>query len=234
MVKICKRHKVIRAKINKNIQYEFKDAIHILKEAATTKFVESIDVAINLGINARKTEETVRGVVVLPHGRGKIIRVAVFAQDKNIIAAKDAGADIIGMNELAENIKNGKIDFDIVIASPDVMRFVSELGHILGPRGLMPNPKLGTVTTNIAEAVKNIKSGQITYRNDKSGIIHTSIGNINFSNVQIKENLEVLLESLIKAKPNQSKGIFLKKISLTTTMGPGLNINISSLDILAN
>ncbi|WWO97866.1 MAG: 50S ribosomal protein L1 [Candidatus Dasytiphilus stammeri] len=232
MVKLSKHQLFITEKFNKEKIYAIQEAIILLKKLASAKFIESIDVAVNLGIDARKTDQAVRGAIVLPHGTGRSTRVAVFAQGANVKDAMEAGADIVGMHDLAELISKGEMPFDLVIASPDVMQLVSKLGHILGPRGLMPNPKLGTITTNISEAVRNAKSGQICYRNDKNGIIHTTIGKVNFTSNDLKENLEALIIALIKAKPMQSKGVYLKKISLTTTMGIGIVIDQSSLNLL--
>ncbi|KIT31491.1 50S ribosomal protein L1, partial [Vibrio parahaemolyticus EN9701072] len=219
MAKLTKRMRVIREKVDVTKEYEINEAVALLQELATAKFVESVDVAVNLGIDARKSDQNVRGATVLPHGTGRDIRVAVFTQGANAEAAKEAGADIVGMEDLAEQVKKGEMNFDVVVASPDAMRVVGQLGTILGPRGLMPNPKVGTVTPNVAEAVKNAKAGQVRYRNDKNGIIHTTIGKANFSAEQIKENLEALLVALKKAKPSSAKGTFLKKVSISTTMG---------------
>ncbi|TON66900.1 50S ribosomal protein L1, partial [Vibrio parahaemolyticus] len=212
MAKLTKRMRVIREKVDVTKEYEINEAVALLQELATAKFVESVDVAVNLGIDARKSDQNVRGATVLPHGTGRDIRVAVFTQGANAEAAKEAGADIVGMEDLAEQVKKGEMNFDVVVASPDAMRVVGQLGTILGPRGLMPNPKVGTVTPNVAEAVKNAKAGQVRYRNDKNGIIHTTIGKANFSAEQIKENLEALLVALKKAKPSSAKGTFLKKV----------------------
>ncbi|WWO97530.1 MAG: 50S ribosomal protein L1 [Candidatus Dasytiphilus stammeri] len=233
MSKLFKRQMVIRDKINKNKQYSFEEAVIILKELASTNFIESVDVAINLGIDVRKTQQVIRGSVVLPHGIGKVPRVAVFTQGENIFSAKQAGAELVGMNELAKIIKAGQINFDIVIASPDVMQFVSQLGPILGPRGLMPNPKMGTVSNNIGETVKKAKKGQIHYRNDKYGIVHNTIGKIDFPCSHLKENLECLLEALIKIKPSQIKGLYIKKVHLSSTMGGGIDIDQSSFRLRA-
>lgn len=229
MAKLTKRMRIVHEKVDPRKQYELDEAIVLLKELATAKFVESIDIAVNLGIEARKSDQNVRGATVLPHGTGRTVRVAVFTQGANADAAKEAGADLVGMEDLAEHVKKGELDFDVVIASPDAMRIVGQLGQILGPRGLMPNPKVGTVTPNVAEAVKNAKAGQVRYRNDKNGIIHTTIGKIDFEADQIKENLNALLAALRKAKPTSAKGIYFKKISLSTTMGPGLAIDQSTL-----
>ncbi|ABU69268.1 MULTISPECIES: 50S ribosomal protein L1 [Vibrio] len=233
MAKLTKRMRVIREKVDVTKEYEINEAVALLQELATAKFVESVDVAVNLGIDARKSDQNVRGATVLPHGTGREIRVAVFTQGANAEAAKEAGADIVGMEDLAEQVKKGEMNFDVVVASPDAMRVVGQLGTILGPRGLMPNPKVGTVTPNVAEAVKNAKAGQVRYRNDKNGIIHTTIGKANFSAEQIKENLEALLVALKKAKPSSAKGTFLKKVSISTTMGAGVAVDQASLNTQA-
>ena len=230
MAKLTKRMKAIQEKVDSTKFYEINEAVALLKELATAKFVESVDVAVNLGIEARKSDQNVRGATVLPHGTGRDVRVAVFTQGANAEAAKAAGADLVGMEDLAELVKKGEMNFDEVIASPDAMRVVGQLGQILGPRGLMPNPKVGTVTPNVAEAVKNAKSGQVRYRNDKNGIIHTTIGKVSFETAQIKENLEALLSALVKAKPASSKGVFIKKVSLSTTMGAGVSIDQTTLN----
>ena len=230
MAKLTKRMKAIQEKVDSTKFYEINEAVALLKELATAKFVESVDVAVNLGIEARKSDQNVRGATVLPHGTGRDVRVAVFTQGANAEAAKAAGADLVGMEDLAELVKKGEMNFDVVIASPDAMRVVGQLGQILGPRGLMPNPKVGTVTPNVAEAVKNAKSGQVRYRNDKNGIIHTTIGKVSFETAQIKENLEALLSALAKAKPASSKGVFIKKVSLSTTMGAGVSIDQTTLN----
>lgn len=234
MAKLTKRMKTIRSKVDVTKEYEINEAVALLQELATAKFVESVDVSVNLGIDARKSDQNVRGATVLPHGTGRDIRVAVFTQGANAEAAKEAGADIVGMEDLAEQVKKGEMNFDVVVASPDAMRVVGQLGTILGPRGLMPNPKVGTVTPNVAEAVKNAKAGQVRYRNDKNGIIHTTIGKANFEAAQIKENLEALLVALKKAKPSSAKGAFLKKVSISTTMGAGVTVDQASLDTQAN
>jgi large subunit ribosomal protein L1 len=233
MAKLTKRMRVIREKVDVTKEYEINEAVALLQELATAKFVESVDVAVNLGIDARKSDQNVRGATVLPHGTGRDIRVAEFTQGANAEAAKEAGADIVGMEDLAEQVKKGEMNFDVVVASPDAMRVVGQLGTILGPRGLMPNPKVGTVTPNVAEAVKNAKAGQVRYRNDKNGIIHTTIGKANFSAEQIKENLEALLVALKKAKPSSAKGTFLKKVSISTTMGAGVAVDQASLNTQA-
>lgn len=229
MAKLSKRAKIAKEKIDSERQYTFTEAVAVLKELATPKFSESIDVSVNLGIDARKSEQNVRGATLLPKGSGKIVRVAVFTQGTNVEVAKEAGADIVGMDDLAAEVKKGHIDFDVVIASPDAMRVVGQLGQILGPRGLMPNPKVGTVTTDVARAVKNTKAGQARYRTDKAGIIHCSIGKIEFSAHDIQENLQALIADLVKAKPSATKGVYFKKISLSTTMGPSVTLNQSSL-----
>ena len=230
MAKLTKRMRVIREKVDGTKEYNITEAVALLKELATAKFLESVDVSVNLGIDARKSDQNVRGATVLPHGTGRDVRVAVFTQGTNAEAAKAAGADLVGMEDLAELVKKGEMNFDVVIASPDAMRVVGQLGQILGPRGLMPNPKVGTVTPNVAEAVKNAKSGQVRYRNDKNGIIHTTIGKVSFETAQIKENLEALLSALVKAKPASSKGVFIKKVSLSTTMGAGVSIDQTTLN----
>jgi large subunit ribosomal protein L1 len=233
MAKLTKRWKAIAGKVQAGKQYAIDDALTILKSVPPAKFVESVDIAVNLGIDAKKSDQSVRGATVLPHGLGKKVRVAVFAQGANANAAKEAGADIVGFDDLAAQIKGGgALDFDVVIASPDAMRVVGQLGQILGPRGLMPNPKTGTVTPNVAEAVRNAKAGQVRYRIDKAGIIHCPIGKINFEANALKDNLNALLADLNKQKPSSSKGIFLKKITVSTTMGPGLVIDQSSLSLL--
>ena len=230
MAKLSKRMKIIREKVDPTRTYSVEEALQLLKELSSVKFTESVDVAVNLGVDPRKSDQVVRGSTVLPHGTGKSVRVAVFAQGANAEAAKEAGADIVGMEDLAEEIKKGNLDFDVVIASPDAMRIVGQLGPILGPRGLMPNPKVGTVTADVATAVKNAKAGQVRYRTDKAGIIHCTIGKVNFDVQALKENLEALLADLKKAKPAASKGTYMKKIALSTTMGPGLTIDQSGLD----
>ncbi len=230
MAKLTKRMRVIREKVDGTKLYEINEAVALLKELATAKFVESVDVAVNLGIDPRKSDQNVRGATVLPHGTGREVRVAVFTQGANAEAAKAAGAELVGMDDLAEQIKAGEMNFDVVIASPDAMRVVGMLGQILGPRGLMPNPKTGTVTPNVAEAVKNAKAGQVRYRNDKNGIIHTTIGKVDFTPVQLKENLEALISALKKAKPAVAKGVYVKKVSISTTMGAGVAVDQATLD----
>ncbi|MCH1413828.1 MAG: 50S ribosomal protein L1 [Glaciecola sp.] len=229
MAKLTKRMKAIREKVDANKEYEINEAVALLKELATAKFAESVDVAINLGIDARKSDQNVRGATVLPNGTGKDVRVAVFTQGANAEAAKEAGADIVGMEDLADQVKKGEMNFDVVVASPDAMRVVGQLGQILGPRGLMPNPKTGTVTPDVATAVKNAKSGQVQYRNYKNGIIHASIGKIAFEPAHIEENLNALIEALKKAKPSSAKGTYIKKVSLSTTMGAGVALDQGSL-----
>ncbi|SMY37749.1 50S ribosomal protein L1 [Photobacterium malacitanum] len=229
MAKLTKRMRVIRDKVDSTREYEINEAVALLKELATAKFVESVDVAVNLGIDARKSDQNVRGATVLPNGTGRDIRVAVFTQGANAEAAKEAGAELVGMEDLAALVKKGEMNFDVVIASPDAMRVVGQLGTILGPRGLMPNPKVGTVTPNVAEAVKNAKAGQVRYRNDKNGIIHTTIGKVNFDAAQLQENLEALLVALKRAKPSSAKGTFIKKVSISTTMGAGVALDQNSL-----
>ncbi len=230
MAKLSKRMRMIRERVDKTRSYEANEAFALLKELAQAKFVEGVDVAINLGIDARKSDQNVRGATVLPHGTGRSVRVAVFTQGANAQAAQDAGADVVGMDELAEQIKQGQFDFDVVIASPDAMRVVGQLGPILGPRGLMPNPKVGTVTADVAQAVQNAKSGQVRYRNDKNGIVHSTIGKANFEVAQLKENLEAFIRALKKVKPSASKGQYLKKVTISTTMGAGITIDVMSLN----
>ena len=229
MAKLTKRAKVISEKVTPGKLYTLEEALGLLKEFSTVKFKESVDVSVNLGIDARKSDQAVRGATVLPNGTGKTVRVAVFTQGANADAAKEAGADIIGMEDLADDIKKGNMNFDVVIASPDAMRVVGQLGQILGPRGLMPNPKVGTVAQDVGAAVKNAKAGQVRYRTDKAGIIHCPIGRVDFEINALKENLAALLADLMKAKPTSAKGIYLKKLSVSTTMGPGLQVDYSPL-----
>ncbi len=229
MTKLTKRSKIFKEKFEHGKLYAVEEALNLLKEVSTVKFNESIDCAINLGVDARKSDQVVRGATVLPHGTGKDVRVAVFTQGANADAATEAGADIVGMDELADEVKKGNLNFDVVIASPDAMRVVGQLGQILGPRGLMPNPKTGTVTPDVATAVKNAKSGQVTYRTDKAGIIHSTIGKVAFDTVALQENLQALMEALKKAKPSSAKGTYFKKVSLSSTMGPGVIIDKTSL-----
>ena len=230
MAKLTKRARIIREKVEVTKNYDINEAVELLKELATAKFVESVDVAVNLGVDPRKSDQNVRGATVLPHGTGRDVRVAVFTQGANAEAALAAGAELVGMDELAAQVKAGEMNFDVVIASPDAMRVVGQLGQILGPRGLMPNPKTGTVTPNVAEAVKNAKAGQVRYRTDKNGIIHTTIGKVDFETAKLKENLEALVAALVKAKPAAAKGIFLKKISISTTMGAGVAVDQGTLE----
>ena len=231
MAKLSKRKKLMLEKVDPQKHYAISDAIALVKELATAKFEETVDVAINLGIDPRKSEQAVRGATSLPHGTGKSVRVAVFTQGESAVAAKAAGADLVGMEDLAEEIKKGNMNFDVVIADPAAMRVVGQLGQVLGPRGLMPNPKTGTVTPDVATAVKNAKAGQVRFRADKGGIIHGGIGRVTFEVNAIKENLEALLSDLKRAKPASAKGVYLKKISLSSTMGPGIAIDIASLDV---
>jgi len=231
MAKLSKRQKLIAEKVEAGKVYSVEEAIALLSEVSNVKFNEALDVAVNLGIDARKSDQNVRSSTVLPHGTGKTVRVAVFTQGANAEKATAAGADVVGMDELAAQMKGGDLNFDVVIASPDAMRVVGQLGQILGPRGLMPNPKVGTVTPDVATAVKNAKAGQIRYRNDKNGIIHSTIGKADFSVDKIKENLEALLIDLKKAKPSSAKGAYLKKVTLSTTMGPGLTVDFGALAI---
>jgi len=229
MAHISKRTKELRAKIDRSKAYPVVDAIKLVKEGASAKFNESVDVAINLGIDSKKSDQTVRGSIVLPKGTGKSVRVAVFAQGEKAQAAKDAGADIVGFEDLAAQVKEGKIDFDVAIATPDAMRVVGQLGQILGPRGLMPNPKVGTVTPNVADAVKNAKAGQVQYRADKAGIVQCTIGRASFTEEALKENLLALMDALNKSRPSGTKGIYLKKVSVSSTMGPGVRVDQASL-----
>ncbi|VVO01752.1 MULTISPECIES: 50S ribosomal protein L1 [Pseudomonas fluorescens group] len=230
MAKLTKRQKAIASKIEAGKSYNFVDAASLLAELSTVKFSESFDVAVNLGVDPRKSDQVVRSATVLPHGTGKTVRVAVFTQGPAAEAALAAGADRVGMDDLAAEMKGGDLNYDVVIASPDAMRVVGQLGQILGPRGLMPNPKVGTVTPDVATAVKNAKAGQVRYRTDKNGIIHTSVGKIGFDAVKLKENVEALIADLKRIKPASSKGIYVKRVTLSTTMGPGLVIDQSSLD----
>ena len=226
---MAKRIDALRAKIDRNKLYPVVDALNLVKEGATAKFNESVDAVINLGIDPRKSDQLVRGAIVLPNGTGKSVRVAVFAQGAQAEAAKAAGADIVGFEDLAEQVKGGMLDFDVAIATPDAMRIVGALGQVLGPRGLMPNPKVGTVTPDAATAVKNAKAGQVQYRTDKGGIVHCTIGRASFTVEQLQGNLSALIEALNKAKPASSKGVYLKKLSVSSTMGPGVRIDQSSV-----
>ncbi len=231
MARLSKKTKLIREKLEFGKAYPATEAFDLLKELPKARFTESVDVAINLGVDPRKSDQVVRGSTVLPHGTGKTVRVAVFAQGDNVEKAKAAGADIVGFEDLAGEVKKGNMDFDVVIATPDAMRVVGQLGQILGPRGLMPNPKVGTVTPDVETAVKNAKSGQVRYRTDKGGIIHCAIGNVEFDNNLLKENLQALLADLNKAKPASAKGVYMKKIAISTTMGPGIAVDQASLAI---
>src|SRR5450759_3476527 len=228
-VKLSKRQKAYANLVERNKAYPALDAMKLLKQAATAKFDESVDVAVNLGIDAKKSDQTVRGSVVLPAGTGKKVRVAVFAQGDKAAAAKAAGADIVGMEDLAEQIKAGKMDFDVIIASPDTMRIVGQLGQILGPRGLMPNPKVGTVTPDVATAVKNAKAGQVQYRADKAGVVQCTIGRASFTVDALVENLKALLDAVNKSRPSGIKGIYLKKVSVSSTMGIGVRVDQGSM-----
>lgn len=230
MAKLTKRQKAIAGKIEAGKSYNFVDAAALLTELSTVKFSESVDVAVNLGVDPRKSDQVVRSATVLPHGTGKTVRVAVFTQGPAAEAALAAGADRVGMDDLAAEMKGGDLNYDVVIASPDAMRVVGQLGQILGPRGLMPNPKVGTVTPDVATAVKNAKAGQVRYRTDKNGIIHTSVGKVGFDAVKLKENVEALIADLKRIKPASSKGIYVKRVTLSTTMGPGLVIDQGSLN----
>ena len=231
MAKLSKRARLIHEKVQPGKVYAIGEEVGLLSELSTVKFKESIDVAVNLGVDPRKSDQNVRGASVLPHGTGKTVRVAVFAQGANAEAAKAAGADVVGFDDLAERVQAGEMDFDVVIATPDAMRVVGKLGTILGPRGLMPNPKVGTVTADVATAVKNAKGGQVRFRTDKGGIIHCTVGQVGFDANAVKENLEALLADLKRIKPSTSKGIYIRKIALSSTMGPGLAIDISTLSV---
>jgi len=231
MAKLSKRVRAFKEKVDPQKAYPLNEAVEILKEFSTLKFNQTVEVAVNLGIDARKSDQAVRGATTLPHGTGSDVRVAVFTQGDAAEKAKAAGADIVGMEDLAEQVKGGMMDFDVVIASPDAMRVVGQLGQVLGPRGLMPNPKTGTVTPDVETAVKNAKAGQVRYRTDKNGIVHGGIGKISFELDAIKGNLEAVLADLVKAKPAAAKGIYMKKISLSTTMGPGITIDQASVEI---
>ncbi|MDF9620897.1 50S ribosomal protein L1 [Pseudomonas entomophila] len=231
MAKLTKRQKAIAEKIEAGKAYNFEEAAALLASLPAAKFVESYDIAVNLGVDPRKSDQVVRSATVLPHGTGKTVRVAVFTQGPAAEAALAAGADRVGMDDLAAEMKGGDLNYDVVIASPDAMRVVGQLGQVLGPRGLMPNPKVGTVTPDVATAVKNAKAGQVRYRTDKNGIIHTSVGKIGFEAGKLKENVEALIADLKRIKPASSKGIYVKRVTLSTTMGPGLIIDQSSLDV---
>lgn len=231
MSKMTKRMREIAEKVDVQKAYGIDEAVTLLSELSKTKFKESFDVSVNLGVDPRKSDQVVRGATTLPHGTGKSVRVAVFAQGENADAATAAGADIVGFEDLAEQVKAGNLDFDVVIATPDAMRIVGQLGKVLGPRGLMPNPKTGTVTPDVVTAIKNAKAGQIQFRTDKTGIIHGSVGQVGFDTAAIKENVEALIADLRKAKPASAKGVYPKKVILSTTMGPGVAIDQASLEI---
>ena len=231
MAAVAKRQKAWKEKLQAGRQHPIDEALALVKDLATAKFGESVDVAINLGVDAAKSDQQVRGSTIMPNGIGKKVRVAVFTQGKNADAAREAGADIVGLEDLAERVKQGQIDFDVVVASPDAMRVVGQLGQILGPRGLMPNPKVGTVTPDVAGAVKNAKAGQVRYRCDKGGIIHCTIGKAAFEPVALKENLQALLADLQKAKPSTSKGVYIQRVTLSSTMGPGVVVDRASLGL---
>lgn len=229
MAKLTKKQKLIAEKVDSTASYDVVEGFDLLKELATAKFAESVDVAVRLGIDPRKSDQVVRGATVMPNGTGKDVRVAVFTGEANAEAAKEAGADFVGMDELAAEVKKGMMDFDVVVASPDAMRVVGQLGQVLGPRGLMPNPKTGTVTPDVVGAVKKAKAGQVRFRADKSGIVHASIGTVAFEADKLKENLNALMDDLNKAKPASAKGTYIKKLTISTTMGPGLTVDQSSL-----
>lgn len=229
MAKLSKARKNIDGKVDRAKAYSVDEALELVKTLAHAKFVESVDVAVNLGVDPKKSDQVVRGSTVLPHGTGKKVRVAVFAQGANAEAAKEAGADIVGMDDLAERIQGGQLDFDVVIASPDAMRVVGKLGQILGPRGLMPNPKVGTVSPDVAGAVRNAKSGQVRYRTDRAGTVHCQIGNVQFDVTALRENLGALLADLNKAKPSSAKGVYMQKVSVSSTMGPGVMVDHATL-----
>jgi large subunit ribosomal protein L1 len=228
MGKISKRFKKVKETVDRNKFYGLDEALSLAKQNASAKFDESIDIAVNLGVDARKSDQLVRGSVVLPKGTGKTVRVAVFAQADKASEASEAGAEIVGFEDLAEKVKSGQMDFDVVIATPDAMRIVGQLGQILGPRGLMPNPKVGTVTPNVSEAVKNAKAGQVQFRTDKAGIVHCTIGRASFSEADLLENFKALIDALNKNKPSSSKGVYLKRVALSSTMGPGLRLDQAS------
>ncbi len=230
MAKLSKRQKAIAEKVNPDQLYGVTEAFDLLKDLPRAKFTESVDVSINLGVDARKSDQAVRGSTVLPNGTGKTVRVAVFTQGENAEKAKAAGADIVGMEDLAEEVKKGNMDFDVVIASPDAMRVVGQLGQVLGPRGLMPNPKVGTVSADVATAVTNAKGGQVRYRTDKAGIIHCRIGTVDFDTKALQENLDALVADLVKAKPSSAKGVYLKKIAVSSTMGAGVSVDTATVE----
>jgi len=229
MAKVSKRLQALKASVDHNKLYAVDEALALVKGAATAKFDESIDVAVNLGVDPRKSDQVVRGSVVLPRGTGKSVRVAVFAQGAAADAAREAGAEVVGFDDLADQVKAGQLDFDVVIAAPDAMRVVGQLGQILGPRGLMPNPKVGTVTPNVAEAVKNAKAGQVQYRTDKAGIVHATIGRASFEAAALRENLVALVDALQKAKPAAAKGVYLRKAAVSSTMGVGVRVDTATI-----
>ncbi len=231
MAKISKRMKALREKVDADKLYDAVEALELVKSLSTVKFTESVDVAINLGVDPRKSDQVVRGASTLPNGTGKTVRVAVFAQDANAEAAKAAGADKVGFEDLADEIKRGEIDFDVVIATPDAMRVVGQLGTILGPKGLMPNPKVGTVTQDVEKAVKDAKGGQVRFRTDKNGIIHCSVGKVSFEAAALKQNIEHLIADLNKLKPASAKGVFLQKVAVSSTMGVGVGVDVATLEI---
>jgi len=231
MANSTKKQKENNAKIETGARYSILDAINLVKDCATAKFDETIDVSVNLGIDTKKSDQTIRGAVVLPNGTGKVVRVAVFTQGDNVKKANDAGADIVGMEDLMKSMQNGDLNYDVIIASPDAMGVVGRLGQVLGPRGLMPNPKVGTVTQDVATAVSNAKAGQVRYRADKAGIVHAGIGKASFDSKSLEENFTTLLEALKKAKPASTKGVYFKKISVSSTMGPGLVVDVANVDI---
>jgi large subunit ribosomal protein L1 len=233
VARVSKARKAILERIEQGKVYSAEEAFALLKDLARAKFTEAVDVAVNLGVDPKKSDQVVRGSTVLPHGTGKKVRVAVFAQGANADAAKEAGAEIVGMDDLAESIQGGQLDFDVVIASPDAMRVVGKLGQILGPRGLMPNPKVGTVTPDVAGAVRNAKAGQVRYRTDRAGTVHCRIGDVSFEVPALKQNLATLIADLNKAKPSAAKGVYLKKVSISTTMGPGLIVDQTSIESAA-
>jgi large subunit ribosomal protein L1 len=230
MANLTKKQKENNEKIETGARYSILDAINLVKDCATAKFDETIDVSVNLGIDTKKSDQTVRGAVVLPNGTGKLVRVAVFTQGDNVKKANDAGADVVGMEDLMKSMQDGDLNYDVVIASPDAMGVVGRLGQVLGPRGLMPNPKVGTVTQDVATAVDNAKSGQVRYRADKAGIVHAGIGKASFDSKSLEENFTALLEALKKAKPTTAKGVYFKKISVSSTMGPGLAVDVANID----
>ncbi len=231
MANFTKKQKENNAKIETGAKHSILDAINLVKDCATAKFDETIDVSVNLGIDTKKSDQTIRGAVVLPNGTGKVVRVAVFTQGDNVKKANDAGADIVGMEDLMKSMQNGDLNYDVIIASPDAMGVVGRLGQVLGPRGLMPNPKVGTVTQDVATAVSNAKAGQVRFRADKAGIVHAGIGKASFDSKSLEENFTTLLEALKKAKPASTKGVYFKKISVSSTMGPGLVVDVANVDI---